>query len=376
MSAEAIAAHLTDRFALLKGGDRTALPRQQTLRAAIDWSYDLLAPPERALLQRLSVFAGGFALDAAEAVGAGDDVAPATCWTLLGHLVDKSLVAFDAQRERYRLLETVRQYARERLAESGEEARTRDRHLRYYVALAERAQRRARWAGAGCVGRPPRRRAREHPARVRPCTDRARGRRGGPGDGLRASISGSDGAQPRLWHRVVLEALAHPDAQQEDVARCRALYVAAQSCVLTGRYDEAFALAQSSVRIARACGDPQVLAEALYRLGVRGHRPRPGSRSARALRRRSCARAAGGRSGAGRAHCLVAWASSIRNRASSNSPRPHYLEALRAYRRRSRGHLDQHWPTLPGMPSRFAPRPRPCGTCARRWRPGLRGTRS
>ena len=122
MSVDAIAGHLTDRFALLKGGDRTALPRQQTLRAAIDWSYDLLAPPERALLQRLSVFAGGFTFDAAEAVGAGDDVAPRDVLDALGHLVDKSLVVFDAQVERYKLLETVRQYALERLAESGDEA--------------------------------------------------------------------------------------------------------------------------------------------------------------------------------------------------------------------------------------------------------------
>ena len=139
MSAEAIAGHLADRFALLKGGDRTALPRQQTLRATIDWSYDLLAPPERALLQRLSVFAGGFALDAAEAVGAGDDVVPIDVLDLLDRLVDKSLVAFDARKERYRLLETVRQYALERLAESGEEARIRDRHLGFHVALSERA---------------------------------------------------------------------------------------------------------------------------------------------------------------------------------------------------------------------------------------------
>ncbi|MBK7743509.1 MAG: hypothetical protein IPI40_07365 [Betaproteobacteria bacterium] len=97
MSVDTIAAHLTDRFALLKGRDRTALPRQQTLRAAIDWSYDLLAPPERTLLQRLSVFAGGFAFDAAEVVGAGDDTDPSDVLDLLGQLVDKSLVAFDGR---------------------------------------------------------------------------------------------------------------------------------------------------------------------------------------------------------------------------------------------------------------------------------------
>jgi non-specific serine/threonine protein kinase len=79
MSAELIAEHLTDRFRLLRSGDRTALPRQQTLRATIDWSYELLAPAERALLHRLSVFAGGFALDGAEMVGSNDDVVSGAC---------------------------------------------------------------------------------------------------------------------------------------------------------------------------------------------------------------------------------------------------------------------------------------------------------
>jgi predicted ATPase len=158
MSVDAVARHLSDRFALLKSGDRTALPRQQTLRAAIDWSYDLLAPPECVLLQRLSVFAGGFALDAAEAVGAGDGVLPNDVLDLLGHLVDKSLVAFDGQKERYRLLETVRQYALERLAESGEEARARPASRVPCSTLAARGKRPQR-TEAGHVGCPPRCRA-------------------------------------------------------------------------------------------------------------------------------------------------------------------------------------------------------------------------
>ncbi len=185
MSAVAIAGHLTDRFTLLKGGDRTALPRQQTLRATIDWSYDLLAPPERALLQRLSVFAGGFALDGAEAIGAGGDISSAEVLDALDHLIDKSLVAFDAQNERYKLLETVRQYARERLAEVGrgsEQPRPTSALLRRACGACERQ---APWAEARSVDRPPRCRAREHPARVRSRTDRVRRWRGGFGDGLR-----------------------------------------------------------------------------------------------------------------------------------------------------------------------------------------------
>ena len=113
---EQIAARLNDRFKLLTGGSRTALPRQQTLRALIDWSYDLLPDPEKALLRRLAVFAGGWTFEAAEAVCDSDDLLDA-----LGHLVDKSLVAVDdcVGEARYVLLETVRQYAREKLFDAG-----------------------------------------------------------------------------------------------------------------------------------------------------------------------------------------------------------------------------------------------------------------
>ena len=267
MSVDAIADHLTDRFALLKGGDRTALPRQQTLRAAIDWSYDLLAPPERALLQRLSVFAGGFALDAAEAVGAGDDVASRDVLDLLGHLVDKSLVTFGVQRERYRLLETVRQYALERLAESGEEAQVRDRHLEFYVTLAERA-------GSEILG--PKQdawheRLDAERDNVLLAFAHARSAPGGGAAGL-ALLRGLNLwitlSNYEFWRGVALEALAHPDAQQEDVARSRALYPAVDDRVRDRSLRGSVLLAQSSVRIARACGDPLELGEALYRLGI------------------------------------------------------------------------------------------------------------
>ena len=266
MSVAAIARHLTDRFALLKGGDQTALPRQQTLRAAIDWSYDLLAPRERALLQRLSVFAGGFTFDAAEAVGAGDDVASRDVLDLLGHLVDKSLVVFDAREERYKLLETVRQYALERLAEGGAEAKSRDRHLEFYVALAQRT-------GSELVGPQQdawHQRLDAERDNILLAFSHARHAPGGGAAGL-AMVCGFNQwfgwGLVETWNPVVLETLAHPDAQQETVARCRALYVGAQVTYLTGRHDESIALAKSSVRIARACGDPHVLAEALFRLG-------------------------------------------------------------------------------------------------------------
>jgi predicted ATPase/transcriptional regulator with XRE-family HTH domain len=142
---EAIAGRLDDRFRLLTGGPRTALPRQQTLQAALDWSYDLLTEPEQRLLHRLVVFAGGWTLEAAEVMGAGDGVESWEVLDLLGGLVNKSLVLLDEDADapdrvgRYRLLETVRQYGWERLGTSQEAARVRDRHLAYFLALAEEA---------------------------------------------------------------------------------------------------------------------------------------------------------------------------------------------------------------------------------------------
>src|SRR6185369_7239029 len=120
MSVEAVSARLADCFRVLTGGDTTALPRQQTLRASIDWSYDLLDLPERVLLRRLAVFAGGWTLEAAEGVAAGGDVDTDAVVDLLTRLVDQSLVEFDRDAGRYRLLETVRQYAHELLVASGE----------------------------------------------------------------------------------------------------------------------------------------------------------------------------------------------------------------------------------------------------------------
>jgi predicted ATPase/class 3 adenylate cyclase/DNA-binding XRE family transcriptional regulator len=140
---EQIAARLDDRFRLLTGGSRTALPRHQTLRALIDWSYDLLTAPEQAVLRRLAVFAGGWMLEAAEAVCARDGIAADEILGTLTRLVDKSLVSYEALPEgtaRYWLLETVRQYAHEKLGAADEWAASRERHLAFYLHLAEQAE--------------------------------------------------------------------------------------------------------------------------------------------------------------------------------------------------------------------------------------------
>jgi non-specific serine/threonine protein kinase len=141
-SVEQLAARLDDRFRLLTAGPRTAMPRHQTLRATVDWSYALLSEPERALLRRLAVFAGGWTLEAAEAVAVGDGLQAYAVLDLLAQLVDKSLVLAEEQHGavRYRLLETIRQYAADRLLEAGEVERTRDRHLAHFLELAEEAE--------------------------------------------------------------------------------------------------------------------------------------------------------------------------------------------------------------------------------------------
>jgi non-specific serine/threonine protein kinase len=138
-----LAGRLDDSLRLLTGGDRAAAPRQQTLRATIEWSYDLLSPNERLLLQRLSVFAGGCTLEAAEAVcadAAGASLAAAQVYGVLASLVDQSMVVAErrpGEESRYHLLETVRQYAGDKLHEAGDSARLSQRHYDYFLCFAE-----------------------------------------------------------------------------------------------------------------------------------------------------------------------------------------------------------------------------------------------
>jgi predicted ATPase/class 3 adenylate cyclase/DNA-binding CsgD family transcriptional regulator len=138
LSLEEIVGSLHDRFRLLTGGARTAVRRQQTLRASVDWSHALLTETEKVLFRRLAAFMGGFDLDAAQAVAGTSEVERFQVLDQLSLLVDKSLIAAESfgDRTRYRLLETVRQYALEKLGESGEADEVRDRHRDHYTSLA------------------------------------------------------------------------------------------------------------------------------------------------------------------------------------------------------------------------------------------------
>ena len=265
---ETIDARLSDRFRLLSAGDQTALPRQQTLRALIDWSHDLLTEPEKVLLRRLSVFAGGWTLESAEAVCGGGTLADGDVLDLLAHLVDKSLVAMDADGARYRLLESVRAYARERLEASGEAPDIRSRHLDHFVRFAEEMR--------PALNGPERPRAlARYDAERENLVDAygwAASSEGGGEKGLRlAHASGSYlfiRGQPGMALRISQDALSRPDAQAPTPARCRTLFDVGQQLCFTGSYAEAQPHLEECLAIARASGDQAMVARVLQPLGM------------------------------------------------------------------------------------------------------------
>src|SRR6202050_3280823 len=142
LTPQEIADAMRKRFVLLTGGSRTAMPRQRTLEASVDWSHDLLSAAEQTLFRRISVFAGGWTLDGVEAVCAGDGLEVVEILDLLSSLVEKSLVQVEEQgvKTRYALLETVRAYARQKLSDAAEAALVRNQHLDYHLRLAESAE--------------------------------------------------------------------------------------------------------------------------------------------------------------------------------------------------------------------------------------------
>ena len=267
LSVETIAARLGDRFRLLAGGNRTAMPRQQTLRALIDWSYDLLTENERALLRRLAVFAGGWTLEGAEAVGAAGSIGEQDVVDLLSNLVEKSLVNMEAEGQRYRLVETVRQYAQDKLDGAGEADAARSRHLAFYLALAERAS----------------------PELVGPNQGVWLARLDLEGENLLAAHAWCDQAQDgaelglrlvfaiklymiyrgllALLHRASVEALGRPAAAQRTVARSRVQHGAGQASFFMGRFAEANSFLEESLSIAREVGDTGRAAMVLEELG-------------------------------------------------------------------------------------------------------------
>ena len=268
MSVDDIVARLGDRFRLLKSGDRTASLRQQTLRASIDWSHDLLSEPERALLARLAVFAGGWTLDAAEAVGATAQIEAADVLDLLGALTEKSLVELDPPGARYRLLETVRQYAHERLDERPDADDAGDRHLGFYLAMAESASAQLTGPEQGAwLARLDVERENLLAAHAW-CSHGERNTEAGLRLVSAVKLYLINRGLLTLLHRITVEALGRRPVQIRSLARCRALHTAGQLDCHMGRYGGALAYLKESLSIAREIDDKRRATAVLQALAL------------------------------------------------------------------------------------------------------------
>lgn len=272
LTLEQINLRLTDCFHLLKSGNnRTALPRQQTLRGLIDWSYNLLNDREKLLFRRLSVFSGSFSLVAAEAVGTDHNLKQYEVLDLLSQLVGKSLTVVEEATNlpRYRYLETIRKYAQEQLEASGEAELLKHKQLDYYVALAEEAY--AGTVGAAQVGWFTRL-DREH-------------------DNLRSVLGWTierqlfepaiqlSGALGRYWYvrcyyseglnwlQAIVPNFNTPTAEKVKAYQARALYWMATLAMPLGQYQEATPLYEQSLALARELDDKKNLTRVLNRLG-------------------------------------------------------------------------------------------------------------
>ncbi len=281
LSVEEINHRLDNRFRLLTGGSRTALPRQQTLRALIDWSYDLLTNQEKTLLNRLAVFADGWTLEAAEYVGAdadsfGGDGEERTGsleeWEVLDvltSLVDKSLVVAhtEGSHTRYRLLETVRQYARDRLTESGAGLAVRARHSNYFLTLAEEC--RIKFSGpeqARRLGMLEEEHDNMRQALTLYVEDRSLDTLSGV-KGLRLAAALQEFwrirgylTEGREWLSAIL---SHPGGQEYTIARADALNGAAVLARMQGDYEALHTLNEASLKVFRKLGNKKGIAATL-----------------------------------------------------------------------------------------------------------------
>ena len=269
LSVEQILNRLEDSLKLLTGTDRTAPERQRTLRGTLDWSYELLSDPERRLFGRLSVFAGSWTLEAAEAVAVGDGIQEEDVLDLLSKLVDKSLVVAESGAEgalRYRMLEPVRQYAREQLEESGQAERARWRHVGFFLALVEKAEpelkgtRQVEWLD----------RLEEDHDNLRSAIQWAL-ERGQTEMALRLSASAAHLRYPRGYlneGRRRLEAALAAGVAGPPAARAKALTEVGWFALEQSDYDQGQRLLEESLLLYRDLGDNYGVAHALECLSV------------------------------------------------------------------------------------------------------------
>jgi predicted ATPase/DNA-binding SARP family transcriptional activator/DNA-binding CsgD family transcriptional regulator len=266
-----IASRLTDSLRLLSSNSRTVTPRHQTIRATIDWSYDLLSSLVRTLLHRLSVFSGGWTLDAAEAVATGDGIDEQDLLDMLSELVDRSFVVVEAEdvHARYRFLEPVRQYAAEQLEASGEGAQVRRKHVEYLLALIEASQKDSTGPVRAVSFKQVERELDNLRAALRWSLEGGSielGLRLGAALGDFWFVNGRQ-SEGRSWLSALLE---HPASRSTEVAELRAKVIAAAFILAyrQGDYSSALALAESCLELHRLRQDQRGIAWALSSLAM------------------------------------------------------------------------------------------------------------
>ena len=264
MSLPELSKRLDDRFGVLTGGSRAALPRHRTLRSLIDWSHELLSDAEKAVLRRASVFVGGWTLASAEQVCAGGEVDQADVLDLLTSLTDKSLFVAETQGDetRFGMLETVRHYAQDRLRESGEDAEVRGRHLGHFLDRVERLEE-APSAGAPGTAEPPGTGAREPACRARRVYRCARPRGGGPETRRQAPLvlgHAWRASEGRAWIARLMDRV--PSDGQER-AHATALHAAGALACMQGELTAAEAHYRSALALWERLGDRQQIVRSL-----------------------------------------------------------------------------------------------------------------
>jgi predicted ATPase/class 3 adenylate cyclase len=261
---------LTDRYKILIGGDRTLQARQQTLRALVDWSYDLLEEGEQVLLARLSVFAGGFGLAAVETVCGVGPLTAEDVLDVVTSLVEKSLLRVEESDDgvRYRLLETIRDYAREKLIMRDELFKLRTAHCDYYFVMAKAANRGSQGAEQGEWNR----RVETELDNIRAAISYALEGGGDPIIGVKLEV-----ALMGFWilrgystegRRYVRAALALPEVQASDLAHAHALYVGAGLADAQGNHGEAKGMLEACLALRRKLGEPVDVAATLSTLSL------------------------------------------------------------------------------------------------------------
>ena len=269
LTVEKIYERLNSRFSLLTGGRRTALPRQQTLKALIDWSYDLLSEQEKILWSRLSVFNDGWTLESAEEICSDDKVNKEEILDLLSLLVEKSIIIFDSEKERYRILESIRQYGEEKLKEVNEINKILSKHLYYFMELSESAE--------------PKLKGKE----AQEWLEKLETEHGNLQTAIEWSLKNGDieegsrlaGAMRNFWEirglyftgRRLLKSILSKMQGISNSSRAKALNSVGVLANRQGDYEQALKFYEESLRFSRKLGDKRSIASSLLGLGNVSH---------------------------------------------------------------------------------------------------------